>query len=195
LIVTITHAEIPAMIKRVAIVLCLSVPTSIHPAVFAAQEKHTFEVSVDIPTLGFYVLPSEADWIHREQTLPWDIHTSTLLGLRKSFDVKTDGSAIEARLESFPYLTAGGDSRDNIVLRVSFNGKELAQDPAPRQVVCNWRSCLASRPVATSRASTTARSISCSTWRRRQDEQRMPNKDNRPDRQGNSQWFQLCASA
>ncbi|UVM26357.1 fimbrial protein [Pseudomonas sp. B21-021] len=123
------------MIKRVAIVLCLSVPTSIHPAVFAAQEKHTFEVSVDIPTLGFYVLPSEADWIHREQTLPWDIHTSTLLGLRKSFDVKTDGSAIEARLENFPYLTAGGDSRDNIVLRVSFNGKELAQDPTPRQVV------------------------------------------------------------
>lgn len=123
------------MIKKTAVVLCLSLPTSIHPAAFAAQEKHTFEVSVDIPTLSFYVIPSEGDWMHREQTLPWDIHTSTLLGLRKSFDVKTDGSAIEARLESFPYLTAGGDSRDNIVLRVSFNGHELTQDPTPRQVV------------------------------------------------------------
>ncbi|PNA04394.1 MULTISPECIES: CS1 type fimbrial major subunit [Pseudomonas] len=123
------------MIKQVAIALCLGLPASVHPAVFAAQEKHTFEVSVDIPTLGFYVIPSEADWIHREQTLPWDIHSSTLLGLRKSFDVKTDGSAIEARLESFPYLTAGGDSRDNIVLHVSFNGKDLTQDPTPREVV------------------------------------------------------------
>ncbi|MDD0970658.1 MULTISPECIES: CS1 type fimbrial major subunit [Pseudomonas] len=123
------------MIKQAAIALCLSLPASIHPTAFAAQEKHTFEVSVDIPTLGFYVIPSEADWIHREQTLPWDIHNSTLLGLRKSFDVKTDGSAIEARLENFPYLTAGGDSRDNIVLRVSFNGKELTQDPTPQEVV------------------------------------------------------------
>ncbi|WP_129974307.1 MULTISPECIES: CS1 type fimbrial major subunit [unclassified Pseudomonas] len=123
------------MIKQVAIALCLGLPASVHPAVFAAREKHTFEVSVDIPTLGFYVIPSEADWIHREQTLPWDIHSSTLLGLRKSFDVKTDGSAIEARLESFPYLTAGGDSRDNIVLHVSFNGKDLTQDPTPREVV------------------------------------------------------------
>ncbi|WP_192558906.1 CS1 type fimbrial major subunit [Pseudomonas allokribbensis] len=123
------------MIKQAVIAVSVGVSTPMSGGVFAAQEKHIFEVSVDIPTLGFYVIPSEADWIHREQTLPWDIHTSTLLGLRKSFDVKTDGSAIEARLENFPYLTAGGDSRDNIVLRVSFNGKELAQDPTPRQVV------------------------------------------------------------
>jgi hypothetical protein len=123
------------MIKQAAIALCVGIPASIHPLAFAAQEKHIFEVSVDIPTLGFYVIPSEADWIHREQTLPWDIHASTLRGLRKSFDVKTDGSAIEARLESFPYLSSGGDSRDNIVLRVRFNGKELSHDPIPQEVV------------------------------------------------------------
>lgn len=123
------------MIKQAAIALCVGVPTSIHPSAFAAQEKHIFEVSVDIPTLGFYVIPSETDWIHREQTLPWNIHTSTLGGLRKHFDVKTDSSAIEARLESFPYLSSGGDSRDNIVLRVSFNGKELSHDLMPQQVV------------------------------------------------------------
>lgn len=123
------------MIKQVVIAVSVGVSTPMAAGAFAAQEKHLFEVSVDIPTLGFYVIPSEADWIHREQTLPWDIRNTTLLGLQKNFDVKTDGSAIEARLESFPYLTAGGDSRDNIVLKVSFNGKELAQDPTPRPVV------------------------------------------------------------
>jgi hypothetical protein len=44
------------------------------------QEARTFEVSVDIPTLDFYVLPAEANWIHLQQTLPWNIHTSTLQG-------------------------------------------------------------------------------------------------------------------
>ena len=69
---------------------------------FAAREEHTFEVSVDIPTLGFYVIPAESNWIHLQQTLPWNINTSTLGGLRKNFDVKHDTSAIEARLEAEP---------------------------------------------------------------------------------------------
>lgn len=102
---------------------------------FAAREEIEFFVSVDIPTLGFYVIPSEPDWIHREQILPWNVNTSTLGGLRRNFDVRHDSSAIEARLESFPYLTNGRDSRDNINLRVSFNGKELSNHPVPQQVV------------------------------------------------------------
>lgn len=102
---------------------------------FAAREEIEFFVSVDIPTLNFYVIPSEPDWIHREQRLPWNVNTSTLGGLRRDFDVKHDSSAIEARLESFPYLTNGRDSRENINLRVSFNGKELSHHPVPLQVV------------------------------------------------------------
>lgn len=102
---------------------------------FAAREEIEFFVSVDIPTLNFYVIPSDPDWIHREQRLPWNVNTSTLGGLRRDFDVKHDSSAIEARLESFPYLTNGRDSRDNINLRVSFNGKELSHHPVPLQVV------------------------------------------------------------
>ncbi|MHB2249597.1 CS1 type fimbrial major subunit [Pseudomonas fitomaticsae] len=123
------------MIKQGGIALSVSVATLMAGAAFAAQEKHIFEVSVDIPTLEFYVIPSEADWIHLQQTLPWDIHTSTLGGLRKNFDVRTDSSAIEARLESFPFLSSGQDSRDDINLRVTFNGTELSHHPVPRQVV------------------------------------------------------------
>jgi len=101
---------------------------------FAAREEHTFEVSVDIPTLGFYVIPAETNWIHLEQQLLWNPVTSTLGGLRKNFDVKHDTSAIEARLESEPYLSNGRDEQ-NIYLRVTFNGQELSHDPQPRQVV------------------------------------------------------------
>ncbi|NUU36845.1 CS1 type fimbrial major subunit [Pseudomonas sp. C2B4] len=123
------------MIKQAVIAVSLSVSMPMAGAAFAAQEKHNFEVSVDIPTLEFYVIPSEADWIHHQQTLPWDTHSSTLGGLRKNFDVRTDSSAIEARLESFPILSSGQDSRDDISLRITFNGTELSHQPVPRQVV------------------------------------------------------------
>lgn len=122
------------MIKQSAIALCMGVMTLMSAVVFAAREEHTFEVSVDIPTLGFYVIPAESNWIHLEQTLPWNINTSKLEGLRKNFDIKHDTSAIEARLDTEPYLSNGRDDQD-IYLRVSFNGQELSHDPKPREVV------------------------------------------------------------
>jgi hypothetical protein len=120
------------MIKQSAIALCVGVMTCA-PA-FAAREEHTFEVSADIPTLGFYVLPSETNWIHLEQALAWNINTSKLDGLRKNFDVKHDTSAIEARLDAEPYLF-NGRADQNIYLRVTFNGQELSHEAKPREVV------------------------------------------------------------
>ena len=122
------------MIKQSAIGMCAGVMALAGSLAFAAREEHRFYVSVDIPTLGFYVIPAETDWIHREQILPWNIHSKTLEGLRKNFDVKHDSSAIEARLEAEPYLSNGRDEQ-NISLRVSFNGLELSHDPQPREVV------------------------------------------------------------
>ncbi|MCU1749556.1 fimbrial protein [Pseudomonas sp. 6D_7.1_Bac1] len=122
------------MIKQSAIALWVGVVALTSVSTFAAREEHTFEVSVDIPTLGFYVIPAETNWIHLEQTLPWNLNTSTLGGLRKNFDVKHDTSAIEARLESEPYLSNGRDDQ-NIYLHVSFNGRALSHDPQPREVV------------------------------------------------------------
>ena len=122
------------MIKQSTIAAWMSVMALISTQAFAAREERTFEVSVDIPTLGFYIIPAESNWIHLEQTLAWNIHTKTLEGLRKNFDVKHDTSAIEARLEAEPYLSNGRDDQ-NIYLRVSFNGKELSHDPQPREVL------------------------------------------------------------
>jgi hypothetical protein len=122
------------MSKQSVFTWCAAILTLISASAYAAREEHTFEVSVDIPTLGFYVIPAETDWIHREQILYWNVNNSTLGGLRKNFDVKHDTSAIEARLESEPYLSNGRDEQ-NIYLRVSFNGQELSHDAQPRQVV------------------------------------------------------------
>jgi hypothetical protein len=132
------------MIKQWAIAASLGAGALMSCQLFAAREEHQFEVSVNIPTLGFYVIPSEADWIHREQVLPWDVHTSTLGSLRKHFDVKHDSSAIEARLESEPYLSNDNDAQ-NIYLRVSFNGQQLSHDPQPRQVVSAQQAMAGSR--------------------------------------------------
>ena len=96
------------------------------PSTYAAREVHQFEVFVTIPTQAFYVIPSDPDWIHREQQLPWNLSASTLGGLRKYFDVKNEAGSIEARLEGRPYLSNGNDAHD-IGLRVLFNGRVLSE--------------------------------------------------------------------
>ncbi|RON09420.1 hypothetical protein BK659_10860 [Pseudomonas brassicacearum] len=90
----------------------------------AIRESETFEVSVTIPTAEFYVLPSESDWIHREQRLVWNLVTSELSPLRKNFDVKNTNGGISARLNAEPYLSNGRDT-DNIPLIVTFNKQRL----------------------------------------------------------------------
>jgi len=99
----------------------------------AAREEHVFEVSVRVPTLQFYVTPTDPGWMHQEQVLPWDVRKSTLGSLRKEFDVLNDGGAVSAKLDSAPYLS-NGNAPDNIQLKVKFNGVELDAQ-AYKQVV------------------------------------------------------------
>lgn len=112
------------MFKKLTIVLSLAGAVLGSAAAFAAIEKHTFEVSVTVPTLAFYVLPADPGWIHREQRLPWNVVTSTLGGLRKYFDVRNEAGSIEARLEGRAYLSNGTNAHD-IALQVQFNGQVL----------------------------------------------------------------------
>ncbi|WP_248742649.1 MULTISPECIES: CS1 type fimbrial major subunit [unclassified Pseudomonas] len=99
---------------------------------WAANHHERFELFFSVPSRPFYIIPTESDWIHVTQPLVWDYPQSTLIGLRKSFDVRHDTSAIEARLDAEPSLWSG---RDSIALRVRFNGVELSADPVFRQVL------------------------------------------------------------
>lgn len=91
----------------------------------AAREEHVFEVSVRVPTLQFYVTPTDPGWMHKEQELQWDGRKSTLDGLRKEFDVLNDGGAVSAKLVSDPVLTTSFNEGLFIFLQVKFNGVEL----------------------------------------------------------------------
>ena len=91
----------------------------------AAREEHEFEVSVRVPTLQFYVTPTDPGWMHQEQVLPWDVRKSTLGSLRKEFDVRNDGGAVSAKLVSDPFLRTSLNEGDLIYLQVKFNGVEL----------------------------------------------------------------------
>lgn len=110
----------------------------------AAREEQTFELSVIVPSRAFYIIPAESDWIHRPQRLDWNQSTSTMGGLRKNFDVRHDTSAIEARLDSAPYLSNGRPGEE-IALRVSFNGVELSPDIRPLQVVSQAEAAVGKR--------------------------------------------------
>lgn len=122
------------MNKQCAVLALMAMIGLMSDGTWAAREEHTFEVSVTVPSRPFYIIPSEPDWIHRPQRLEWNYVNSTMGGVRKHFDVRHDTSAIEARLDSAPYLSNGRPGEE-IALRVSFNGVELSPDIVPRTVV------------------------------------------------------------
>ena len=108
---------------RAAMSLALLLPMS--GIVNAITERETFEVSVSIPSAEFYVIPSEPDWIHQEQALPFNPVSGKFTPLRKNFDVKNINGGITARMSTEPYLSNGRDT-DNIPLIVTFNRKRLS---------------------------------------------------------------------
>jgi hypothetical protein len=132
------------MIKQCFVATLMTATVWVSPVTWGAREEHTFEVSLSVPSRSFYILPVDPDWIHHQQILPWDGTTSKLGNVRKYFDVRHDTSAIEARLESQPYLSNGRPA-DNIALRVTFNGVELSHAIEPRQVVSAPDAAMGSR--------------------------------------------------
>jgi hypothetical protein len=95
----------------------------------AVVERAIFEVRVTIPTADFYVLPTDPDWIGREQKLNWDLTAQELSPLRKHFDVKNSNGGITARLNEEAYLS-NGRAVDNIALDVQFNRIKLRVNDA-----------------------------------------------------------------
>lgn len=116
------------MFKAIMTTTSMLLLTLISSSAWAIRISETFEVSVTIPTSAFHVIPSDPDWIHREQRLPWNPVTSELSPLRKYFDAKNESGAIAARLRFEPYLSNGRDGEE-IPLMVTFNNKRLTLDP------------------------------------------------------------------
>jgi len=110
-------------------VISMMLLTLASASAYAVVERETFEVRVTIPTAEFYVLPTDPDWIGREQKLNWDLTARELSPLRKHFDVKNSNGGITARLNEEPYLS-NGRAIDNIALDVQFNRIKLTVNDA-----------------------------------------------------------------
>ncbi len=132
------------MIKQCAVFTLMVMTLVPGSLAWAAREEHTFEVSLTVPNRSFYLVPSEPGWIHRTQQLQWDPVKSDLSSLRKSFDVRHDTSAIEARLESTPVLS-NGKPGGFIELWVRFNDVTLIAHTGPHEVVSAAEAAAGSR--------------------------------------------------
>lgn len=131
------------MIKQCTAAL-LAVAAALTAAVtWAAREEHTFEVSLTIPSRPFYIIPAQPDWIHRPQVLAWQHATDSLGNLEKSFDIRHDSSAIEARLATEPFLDTG-TTGEVIELRVTFNDVVLSSI-IPQQVLSEEEAAVGKR--------------------------------------------------
>lgn len=114
------------MFKQLARFGVLAMFVTLGSDVWGIQERYSFDVSVTIPVPEAYVLPSEPDWMGREQVLAWDLAKSRLGNLRKHFDVKNINGGVSARLGEVPYLSNNGQGR--IDLQVLFNRVPLTLD-------------------------------------------------------------------
>lgn len=93
---------------------------------FAADTsvEHQVQLIATVPTSSFYVQPSDSGWIGLPQRLEWNLVQETLDQLRKPFDIKHTGGAIQARLtDTDAYLSSGSNA---IPLVVKFNNKVLS---------------------------------------------------------------------
>ncbi|WP_030129581.1 CS1 type fimbrial major subunit [Pseudomonas sp. QTF5] len=134
------------MIKQCAVIALMAITGLTASLAWAARVQHTFEVSLNIPTRAFYIVPADPGWIHQAQRLNWDHATSTLSSVRKYFDVRHASSAVQARLESEPYLSNGRPGEE-IQLQVSFNGVVLRPDMTPQDVVSQAEAAVGKRAL------------------------------------------------
>ena len=122
------------MIKNAVIIALVTITSLPGSLAWGARETLVFDVSLTIPNRAFYIMPAEPGWIHLPQTMIWNHFNGGFNTLTRYFVVRHDSSAIEARLETPPYLSNGFANQD-IPLRVTFNGVLVGTDMTPREVV------------------------------------------------------------
>ncbi|WP_142966697.1 CS1 type fimbrial major subunit [Enterobacter cloacae] len=94
------------------------------------SQSYTINLTANVPSDSFQVIPVEAGWIYQTQDMGYDIATSKLKVFTKDFQYKNTGGAIQATLtdnlntDGRPQLSNGNDI---IPLTVSFNNVEISK--------------------------------------------------------------------
>lgn len=119
------------MFKKFAIAAPLAVLALQSSMAFAAGEaSHSISLKANVPTNGFYVVPTDPDLVNKDQDMSYQPTTGRMGEVNGFFDVRNNNGSVHASLDAIPKLIAGAQSID---LKVEFNNKELTL--TPQQVV------------------------------------------------------------
>ncbi|MHA3736442.1 CS1 type fimbrial major subunit [Pseudomonas sp. Eth.TT006] len=115
------------MFKKIAFAAPLALLALGSSAVFAAGEaRHSISLVAHVPTNGFYVVPTDADLVNKDQRMDFQPGSNTMREVNGFFDVRNNNGSVHASLESVPQLIAGATK---VALQVSFNNKVLSTTP------------------------------------------------------------------
>jgi hypothetical protein len=115
------------MFKKFAIAAPLAILALNSSMAFAAGEAaHSINLIAHVPTNGFYVVPTDADLVNKDQDMSYQPSTGKMREVNGFFDVRNNNGSVHASLESTPKLISGSEAID---LQVEFNNKVLTLTP------------------------------------------------------------------
>ncbi|MCF4995970.1 fimbrial assembly protein [Pseudomonas syringae] len=115
------------MLKKFAIAAPLAFLALGSSMAFAAGEaRQSISLIAHVPTNGFYVVPTDADLVDKDQDMSFLPNTGKMKEVNGFFDVRNIDGSVHASLEAAPKLISGANSID---LQVMFNNKELTLTP------------------------------------------------------------------
>jgi hypothetical protein len=115
------------MFKKIAITASLAALALSSSVTFAAGEaRHSISLIAHVPTNGFYVVPTDADLVNKDQDMSYQPSTGKMREVNGFFDVRNNNGSVYASLESVPQLISGNEV---ISLDVAFNNVILTQTP------------------------------------------------------------------
>ncbi|MBC8999037.1 MULTISPECIES: CS1 type fimbrial major subunit [unclassified Pseudomonas] len=115
------------MFKKIAIAAPLALLALGSSGAFAAGEAaHSINIVAQVPTNGFYVVPTNPDLVNKDQDMSYNPSTGKMGEVTGFFDVRNNNGSVHASLDSAPKLIAGSS---NIDLKVELNNKTLTLTP------------------------------------------------------------------
>ena len=115
------------MFKKIAIAAPFALLALGSSGAFAAGEAaHSISIVAHVPTNGFYVVPTDADLVNKDQDMSYQPTTGKMGEVSGFFDVRNNNGSVHASLDSTPRLISGSSSID---LKVEIINKTLTTTP------------------------------------------------------------------
>jgi hypothetical protein len=115
------------MFKKIAFAAPLAVLALSSSAVFAAGEaRHSISLIAEVPTNGFYVVPTDPDLVNKDQDMSYQPTTGKMAEVNGFFDMMNINGSVHASLDNVPQLYSGSNA---IGLQVAINGVVLTTTP------------------------------------------------------------------